>query len=177
MKFLKKIVFSRFFLLTELLTYLLMPLDKHRSRTARARDLISSLFNIGTETCLFANHSSSNACIIKLTFVLCSPFLSPLPHRWWFVVALLHGFMEDLVTAVIAEVFITLFFYLRVLAALWSHARANLLNRMRIIDNNTHTGSIHFRHPYFAPKKLPVIVSKQGKKQSPGSTRTFTSVK
>ena len=52
---------------------------------------------------------------------------------------------------------------LRVLAALWSHARANPLNRMRIIDNNTHTGSIRFRRPYFAPKKLPVIVSIQGK--------------
>jgi len=31
--------------------------------------------------------------------------------------------------------------------------------------------------PYFAPKKLPVIGSKQGKKQLPGSTGTFTSVK
>jgi len=39
------------------------------------------------------------------------------------------------------------------------------------------TGSIRFRRLYFAPKKLPVNVSKQGRKQSPGSTKTFTSVK
>ena len=50
---------------------------------------------------------------------------------------------------------------LRVLAAFWSHARANPLNHMRIIGNTMHTGSIHFRHPCFALKKLPVIVCKQ----------------
>ena len=42
----------------------------------------------------------------------CSPFLSPLPRRWRFVVVLLRVFMEDLVTAVIAEVFNTLSFWL-----------------------------------------------------------------
>ena len=31
-----------------LLTYLLMPSDKHNSRTARARDLISSLISIAS---------------------------------------------------------------------------------------------------------------------------------
>ena len=40
--------------------------------------------------CLFANHSSFNACIMvlpKLTFVfLCSPFFSLLLHRWRFAV-------------------------------------------------------------------------------------------
>ena len=36
------------FLLTDLLSYLLMPSDKHNSRTARARDLISSLINIAS---------------------------------------------------------------------------------------------------------------------------------
>ena len=41
---------------------------------------------------------------------LCSPLLSPLLHRWWFAVVLLHGFMEDLISAVIAEVFIMLSF-------------------------------------------------------------------
>ena len=44
MKFLKFHI-QRIFLLTDLLTYLLMPSDKHNSRTARARDLISSLIN------------------------------------------------------------------------------------------------------------------------------------
>jgi len=50
----------------------------------------------------------------KFTFVvLCFPFLSPLPRRWRFVVAPFHGFTEDLVTAAIAEVFITLSFSLK----------------------------------------------------------------
>ena len=54
---------------------------------------------------------------------------------------------------------------------------------MRIIGNNMHTRSIrfrhfrHFKHPCFTPKKLPVIVSKQGRKQSPGSTTTFNRAK
>ena len=44
--------------------------------------------------CLFANHSSSNACImvlLKLVFVLlCTQFLSPLPCRWWFAVSVIE---------------------------------------------------------------------------------------
>jgi len=44
---------------------------------------------------------------------LCSPFLSPLPGRWQFVAAPLHGFMEELVTAVIAEVFFMISFSLK----------------------------------------------------------------
>ena len=43
--------------------------------------------------------------------LLCFPFLSTLLRRWQFAVAPFHGFIEDLhVTAVIAEVFITLSF-------------------------------------------------------------------
>ena len=46
--------------------------------------------------------SDYNACIMvlpKYTFVLlCSPFLSPLPHGRRFTVALLHDFMENLIT-------------------------------------------------------------------------------
>ena len=38
-----------------------MPSDKHNSRTARARDLISSLINIASS--LFTNHSCYSACI------------------------------------------------------------------------------------------------------------------
>ena len=44
------------------------------------------------------------------TFVLCSLFLSTLLRMWWFVGVPLHGFMENLVTGMIAEVFIMLSF-------------------------------------------------------------------
>ena len=41
-----------------------MPLDKHNSRTARARDFISSLINIvRPDMCLFTNHSCYSVCI------------------------------------------------------------------------------------------------------------------
>ena len=43
-----------------------MPSDKHNSRIAGARDLISSLINIAlswAEMCLFTNHSCYSACI------------------------------------------------------------------------------------------------------------------
>ena len=43
---------------------------------------------------------------------LCFPLFSPLLHRWRFAVTPLCGFMEDLVTTVIAEVFNTLSFCL-----------------------------------------------------------------
>jgi len=84
-----------------------MPSDKHNSITAKAIDLISLLFNVASSRdvpfcqllqlqCSY--HGSTKA-------FLCSPFLSPLPRRGQFVVAPLCGFMEDLVTTVIAEVF------------------------------------------------------------------------
>ena len=64
--------------------------------------------------CLFANRCSWNAHImVPPKSYLCSPFLSSLPCRWRFAVALLCGFMEDLKTAVIAEVFNTLSFCLK----------------------------------------------------------------
>ena len=79
--------------------------------TTKAMGLISSLFNIA----LSWDVPFSNIRILpKLTFVLpCSQFLSPLLHTWRFAVALLHGFMENFVTAVIAEVFIALSFCLK----------------------------------------------------------------
>ena len=44
-----------------------MPSDKHNSRTARARDLISSLStSLHPRMCLFPNHSSYKACIMVL---------------------------------------------------------------------------------------------------------------
>jgi len=53
--------------------------------------------------CLFANHSSSSAHIMilpKITFVLlCTPFLSPLARRWWFVVRALWLRCETRVSA------------------------------------------------------------------------------
>jgi len=103
--------------LTIWLTIWLMPSDKCNSITAKAIGLISSLFNVtSSQDVPFANCCSFNAHIMvlpKLTFVLlCSWFLFPLLCRWRFVVALLRGFMEDLVTEVIAEVFNTLFFCL-----------------------------------------------------------------
>ena len=74
----------------------------------------------------FANCISSYACIMvqpKLTFVfLCSPhsFLYYcVRDNFW--VALLHGFMEDLVSAVIAEVFNTLSFCLSILQNVRQH--------------------------------------------------------
>ena len=67
--------------------------------------------------CLFTNHCNSNARITalqKLMFVLlCSWFLSPLPRRWRFAIVLFHGFVEDLVIALISEVFHFLSFCLK----------------------------------------------------------------
>ena len=69
-----------------------MPSDKHNSIMTIATGLISSLIYITlSETCLFANRSSSsNACIMVLSKLIidfpCVPFLFPLPHRWGFAV-------------------------------------------------------------------------------------------
>ena len=49
-----------------------MPSDKHNSRTARARDLISSLINIASFRVV------PIACIIE---PLCAPILSSQPHK------------------------------------------------------------------------------------------------
>ena len=94
------------------MTIWLMPSDKQNLITAKAAGLISSLFNVALsrdvpfcqpQQLQYLHHDSTKAN-------LCSPFLSPLPHRWRFAVAPLHVFMEDLVTAVIEEVFIMLSF-------------------------------------------------------------------
>ena len=61
-----------------------MPSDKRNFVTAKAMGLIFALYLtlFHPKTCLLANRSSSNACImvlLKLTFVLlCAQFLSPL---------------------------------------------------------------------------------------------------
>ena len=100
-----------FFLLTDYL----MPLDKRNSITAMAMNLISSLFNVTSswdmpfyqlQKLQSSHHGSTKA-------YLCSPFLFPILHKWRFVVVLFYGFIEDLVTAVIAEVFTTVSFCLK----------------------------------------------------------------
>ena len=48
------------------------------------------------------------------------------------------------------------------LAALWSHARANPLNCMLLINNNTHTGSICFRRLILHQRNyLLILVSRK----------------
>ena len=61
------------------------------------------------EMCLYANYNAHIMVLPKLMFILlCSPFLSPLLHRRKYAIAPLYGFMDGLVTAVVAEVFIVL---------------------------------------------------------------------
>ena len=66
------------------------------------------------ETCLFTNRSSSNACIMvlpKLTFVLlCTPFSSPLPHKWRFAVCMFWLWCKTWTAAMLAGVLLMLFF-------------------------------------------------------------------
>ena len=107
---------QQIFLLTIWLIIWLMPSDKHNSITAKGMGLISSLFNVTLSRDVpfyqllqfpCSHHGSTKA-------YLCSPlFLSPLLHRWQIAVAPLYGFVEDLVTAVIAEVFNLLYFCLK----------------------------------------------------------------
>jgi len=101
--------------MTDYPTNWLMPSDKRNSITAKAIGLISSLFNVASSRDVpfhqllqlqCSHHGSTKA-------YLCSPFLSWLPRRWRFAVAPLRGFMETLVTAVIAEVLNTLSFCLK----------------------------------------------------------------
>jgi len=103
-----------------------MPSDKRNSIATKAIWVwfLHCSTTLCPKMCLFANRCSSNACIMvlsKFTFVpLCSPFLSPLLQRWRFAVTPLCGFLEDLVTAVIAEVFNTLSFGLNQSVNCWT---------------------------------------------------------
>ena len=109
----KNFLFNKFS--TDWLTIWLMHADKHNSITAKAIGLISSLLNVTSSwdvpfrqplqlQCLYHGSTKAYLCSFFSFFLL-----SPLPHRWRFVVAPLHGFMGDLV---IAEVFNTLSFCL-----------------------------------------------------------------
>jgi len=107
----KNFLFNRFFYwLTDWLTIWLMPSGKRNSITATTMGSISSLFNVASSWDVPFRQLLQLQCSYhgSIKTYLCSPFLSPLPRRWRFVVAPLRGFMEDLVTAVIAEVFNTL---------------------------------------------------------------------
>jgi len=94
------------------LTIWLMSSDKRNSITAKAIGLISSLFNIASSWDVPFRQPLQLQCSYhdSTKTYLCSPFLSPLPRRWRFVVAPLCGFMEDLVTAVIAKVLLLISF-------------------------------------------------------------------
>ena len=82
-------MFSGFFywlltyLLTYLLTCLLMPSDKHNLRTAKARDLISSLINVASSRDVPFHQSQQLQCQHQgATFVpLWSPILSSQPRK------------------------------------------------------------------------------------------------
>ena len=102
--------------LTDWLTIWLMPSDKRNSMTAKAMGLIYSLSNIALSRDVSfrqplqfhcSHHGSTKA-------YLCSWLLSPLPLRWRFMVAPLHGFVEDLIIIkLITEVFNKLSFCLK----------------------------------------------------------------
>ena len=75
----------RIFLLTYLLIYLLMPSDKHNSRMARARDLVSSLINVASSWDVPFYQQQLLQCLQLhqgVTFVLlCAPILSSQPCK------------------------------------------------------------------------------------------------
>ena len=120
-----KFLILQIFLLTEWLAIslndYLMPSDKRNLIIAKAIGLISSLFNIAS----FRDMATTAASMLTTWFyksqplfsfvLICSAFLSQLLHSWRFAVASHCGFMEDLVTAVIAEVFNMLSFCLKAL--------------------------------------------------------------
>jgi len=73
------------------------------------------------KTCLFANFSCSNTCIMvlpKLTFVLlCAPFLSPLLHRKKFVVRVF--WLQCKIWVMLTGAFLVLFFACNVAQIVW----------------------------------------------------------
>ena len=80
--------------------------------------LISSLLNVASSQDVpfhqplqlqCSHHGSTKAYLCSPLFLI----LSPLPHRWQFAVAPLHGSVEDLVIALIAEVLNSLLFCLK----------------------------------------------------------------
>ena len=86
-----------------------MPSDKRNSITAKAMGLISSLFNVASSRDVPFHQSNAHIVVLqKLTFFLLYSFL----HYRVGDDFQYHHFIEDLVTAVIAEVFNTIPFCL-----------------------------------------------------------------
>ena len=69
-------------LLTYLLIYLLMPSDKHKLRTARAKYLISSLINVASSQDVPFHQLQQLQCLHHGTTIepLCVPILSSQPR-------------------------------------------------------------------------------------------------
>jgi len=82
----------------------MMPSDKHNS---------GYWLDFFTDPCCFVLRcafSPTAAALMLSWFYQSFSISSPLLCMWRFAVVLLYGFMEDLVTAVIAEVFLILTF-------------------------------------------------------------------
>ena len=120
----KNFLFNRFFYwltiwLIDYLTDWLTPSDKRNTINTKSMSLISSLFNITSSQDVpfhqplqlqCSHHDSTKACLCSSLFSI--PFFTT-AYRWQFAVAPLRGFMKNLVTAVIAEVFNMLSFCLK----------------------------------------------------------------
>jgi len=88
-----------------------MPSGKHNSEMPKATGLISSLFNVALsqdgpfhqlQLLQYLHPDSTKAYVCSSLFSIPSSIVIPLHH----------GFVEDLITAVIAEVFLMLLFCL-----------------------------------------------------------------
>jgi len=117
MKF-KKILFLRIFLLTDWLIYLLMPSDKHNSRMARARDLISSLIKVASSWDVpFHQPQQLQSLHHGATFVpLWSPILTSQPHK---VTICSRHVMASVWDIQIAEALLTLCLAYYVMKQVW----------------------------------------------------------
>ena len=75
----------------------MMPSDKSNSITAKVMSLISSLFSIASSRDVPFCHPLLLQCLHhgSTKVHLYSPFLSPLPWRWQFVVSWLHGRLSN----------------------------------------------------------------------------------
>ena len=75
-------LFTDLLILTHSLTFLLMPSDKHNSKTPKAKDLISSLINTASSQDVFFYQPQQLQCLHHgATFEpLCAPILSSQPR-------------------------------------------------------------------------------------------------
>ena len=112
----KNFLFSWNFLLTDWLTdsltHLLMPSYKHNRITAKATGLIFALFDVVSSKDVLFHQMQQLQCLHhgSTKAYLCSPFLSPLPHRWRFVVHALWPQCKTRVSGELVGALLTLFF-------------------------------------------------------------------